>query len=105
MLARFLRTVWPCLVLLLGCWSLGCRGIATDPDPRGPPDGNSTPADSGSQGPVCRATELLETHCGDGIDNDCNALTDCQDPACDHQACSSVSGFECAGGACIRAGD
>ncbi|PNH11957.1 Autolysin [Tetrabaena socialis] len=31
---------------------------------------------------LCRFTELVETNCEDTIDNDCNGLTDAEDPAC-----------------------
>eukprot|EP00798_Chlamydomonas_sp_ICE-L_P024728 gene24727-10364_t len=31
---------------------------------------------------LCRYTETVETNCFDGLDNDCNGLTDSEDPAC-----------------------
>lgn len=31
---------------------------------------------------ICRYTELVETNCSDGLDNDCNGLADSRDPAC-----------------------
>eukprot|EP00798_Chlamydomonas_sp_ICE-L_P014165 gene14165-20133_t len=31
---------------------------------------------------LCRYTETVETNCFDGLDNDCNGLTDDEDPAC-----------------------
>lgn len=31
---------------------------------------------------VCRYNETVEATCNDGVDNDCNGLVDCYDPAC-----------------------
>ncbi len=31
---------------------------------------------------LCRYTSSTEDNCVDGLDNDCNGLTDAQDPAC-----------------------
>ena len=43
-----------------------------------------------------------ETDCTNGIDDDLNGLTDCADPACDGQTCST--GATCTMGYCPPAG-
>ncbi|HYQ70317.1 MAG TPA: hypothetical protein VET88_00160, partial [Gammaproteobacteria bacterium] len=41
--------------------------------------------------PVCVVTETPETSCADGVDNDCNGLTDCADSSCSADpACQQV---------------
>lgn len=57
-------------------------------------DGSTNPfGEAGAEGgvvPGCKATGA--ERCGDGIDNDCNGLVDCQDSACRRQgfACQDV---------------
>lgn len=48
--------------------------------------------------------ENPETTCGDGIDNDCNGLTDCADPNCIGRACAA-NGNICQGSQCICGGN
>jgi hypothetical protein len=55
---------------------------------------------SGNGGPV----ELEEASCADNADNDCDALTDCEDPSCNGQGCGS-SGMACTHGACLCSGN
>jgi hypothetical protein len=45
---------------------------------------------TGCDGGVCR-----ETDCADGIDNDGNGLTDCDDPNCPGRACAGDAGSVC----------
>src|SRR5690242_2660516 len=45
-------------------------------------DGSNDLGDRGGDGQVCAAHEI----CGNQIDDDCNGLTDCQDPSCRTQA-------------------
>jgi hypothetical protein len=39
---------------------------------------------------VCAGTEARETTCGDGKDNDCDGLIDCQDPDCLGKVCDGT---------------
>lgn len=47
-----------------------------------------------------------ETNCADGVDDDCDQLTDCADPDCEAQGCDDLNpcttGNTCAGGSCNR---
>jgi hypothetical protein len=43
--------------------------------------GGDTRTEGGPQ-PACVRTESTETHCGDGIDNDCDGRVDCEDNDC-----------------------
>ncbi len=43
--------------------------------------------------------EVSETLCSDGKDNDCDGLTDCDDPTCDTQLCA-LNGLRCSSGTC-----
>jgi hypothetical protein len=67
---------------------------ATLPDTSPPPhedagqDAPSPGSDAGPKDSGADACEPIETNCLDGIDNNCNGLTDCADPAC-------TAGFEC----------
>ena len=58
------------------------------------------------------ASASFETSCTDGLDNDCNGLTDCADPACSESpACAActlgqpgaacTSGSQCCSGKCV----
>ncbi len=38
--------------------------------------------------------------CGDGIDHDCDGLTDCDDPDCEEEPCA-IHGMVCRGGECV----
>jgi hypothetical protein len=38
--------------------------------------------------------QAVETYCNDGLDNDCDGLTDCADPSCDKLACD-LNGKTC----------
>jgi hypothetical protein len=50
---------------------------------------------------VCAGTvENTNALCSDGIDNDCNGLTDCADPGCASLRCSTAAGFFCVGTTC-----
>jgi len=83
-----------------------CNGLVDCADPQCQPVGNNrgavcdlvghTCSVNGAPGPstctVCSgnggAPEVRETSCGDGFDNNCNGLVDCQDPDCGGLACS-----------------
>jgi hypothetical protein len=49
---------------------------------------------------TCVLQESTETHCSDGIDNDCNGFADCLDPACAGQSCGG--GLTCMAGGCMQ---
>ena len=56
-------------------------------------------------GLVCRGGQCVpavETNCMNGVDDDHNGLTDCQDPACDGKACDT-NGGTCKGAVCVAA--
>ena len=55
-------------------------------------------APSGSGSGSCTATETNETSCTDGLDNDCDGLTDSNDPDCG-------GGSVPTGGSCISDSD
>ena len=79
----------------------GASGVDAGGFDAGRPDAGATgPRDAGS----CTPTATSETSCGDGIDDDCNGLTDCADPACAGQSCGGAgtcsTGGTCNGGAC-----
>jgi hypothetical protein len=47
-------------------------------------------------GTRCVSSECHEWNCGDGVDNDGNGLTDCEDPYCAGRSCSmSDAGLNC----------
>ncbi len=49
--------------------------------------------------------QVMETNCSDGLDNDCNGLTDCQEAACLGLACGA-NGKTCgAAGTCLCTGN
>lgn len=55
--------------------------------------------------PSCVPTEMTETSCNDGIDNDCNGLVDADDSSCLTETCweagvSCSSGADCCSGKC-----
>jgi hypothetical protein len=50
--------------------------------------GHACAAGTGCDGGVCR-----ETNCADGIDNDGNGLTDCDDPNCPGRPCAGDGGI------------
>jgi hypothetical protein len=52
--------------------------------------GHACAAGTGCDGGVCR-----ETNCADGIDNDGNGLTDCDDPNCPGRPCAGDAGSVC----------
>lgn len=63
---------------------LGACGLFIDPDEL--VGGNAVVADGGSVvGPNCKPTG--PEVCDDGIDNDCNGVADCADPACGEYTC------------------
>ncbi|MCI0569264.1 MAG: hypothetical protein L0Y66_00780 [Myxococcaceae bacterium] len=51
-----------------------------------------------------RVPEVEEATCLDGADNDCDGLTDCEDPACAGLACG-LGGKTCVGGTCTCSGN
>jgi hypothetical protein len=78
------------LLALTGCANIsGLDGITVDRDAGSTADGGSGGDSGGPRDavadvpadvqPVCLASE---TDCTDGIDNDCNGKTDCQEPSC-----------------------
>jgi hypothetical protein len=50
--------------------------------------------------------QAIETKCADGLDNDCDELTDCADPSCANQSCGA-NGRTCQadGGTCTCSGN
>ncbi len=69
-------------------------------------DSNCAGSSCGAGGKVCvagacvctvdgGAVEVAETTCGDGLDNDCDGLVDCDDSDCLGQQCLGTSGFSC----------
>ncbi len=88
-----------------------CNGLVDCADPQCQPVGNAlggvcdlvghTCSVNGAPGPSACTTcsgnggtaETTEASCGDGKDNDCNGLVDCQDAACAGQPCAL--GFTC----------
>ncbi len=88
-----------------------CNGLIDCADPQCQPVGNALGQVCDSKGNTCSVAgatgtstcttcsgngatpEAKETSCGDGIDNDCNGLVDCQDPNCASQPCAV--GFVC----------
>ena len=42
---------------------------------------------------ACAAVEI----CDNGVDDTCDNLVDCEDPACGGKACNAVAGFQCGG--------
>ena len=53
---------------------------------------------------VCTPTPGPETICNDGIDNDCNNLTDCADSACDGKQCGATAASVCQNKTCVNLG-
>jgi hypothetical protein len=50
--------------------------------------------------------QAVESYCNDGLDNDCNGLTDCADPSCNNQTCAT-NGKVCSAdaGTCVCGGN
>ena len=64
----------------------------TDGGGDGRDGGGDAPNDSGKEvGPPCTPTNGGVEACDDGLDNDCNGATDCQDPACNAFACEPAT--------------
>ncbi|MEZ4273056.1 MAG: hypothetical protein R3C68_16975 [Myxococcota bacterium] len=71
-------------------------GLATcgDGECMGDEDCQSCATDCGECA-TCSSTEAFETSCGDGEDNDCDGLIDCDDTDCGEcGTCSSTEAFE-----------
>ena len=67
-----------------------------DAGPLDAPPQDAPGRDAGRDAVVCA---LTETSCTNHIDDDCNGLSDCADPACTHDtACAACTGVAC--GAC-----
>jgi hypothetical protein len=76
------------LLLVLAPGGCSLAGLDEPLDASAPTDGSS-PSDGGKpSGDACKATE----DCGNGVDDDCNGKTDCEDPAC------QKAGFACTAG-------
>jgi hypothetical protein len=90
------------VVAMLVVCAAGCQCARLDPalqfrcDPRTGadcPDAGTEDAgaeDAGTDGGCPKGDEA--GLCADGVDNDCNGLTDCADPACIGEVCRSSSG-------------
>jgi len=78
---------------LLDCADSNCSGLVCGPNGRTCVGAGC--ACSGNGG----LAQTTETICGDGHDNDCNGLTDCADPNCNHQPCSAT-GKTCVSSVC-----
>lgn len=67
-------------------------------------NGGGDPSDGG--GTDASSCTLRETACGDGLDNDCDTLTDCADPDCAGMGCNDrdpcTTGETCGAGLCRR---
>ena len=50
----------------------------------------------------CKKNEVVEVSCGNGVDNDCDGLTDCEDTDCDNKQCGSKQCKPGASGGCKR---
>ncbi len=104
-------TTWICLPLLaaLGCTAgrVGQRDLdagggrdAGDRRDGGTRDGDTVGRDSGApDGGTDAGPSDVETICSDGIDNDGDLITDCDDPDCDGRICN-VDGLLCGNGTC-----
>lgn len=94
--------------------SLPDRGTVPDggalPDGGTPPDGGIVDADGDGSplGVDCDDTDPRRTpgkpeRCAGGIDDDCDTLTDCEDPSCLNQLCGRLDGgAECQGTQCVE---
>jgi hypothetical protein len=60
--------------------------------------GSGTTGGGGTGG--CTSSEVTEQSCGDGIDNDCNGMTDCADSSHCETASCGLHGLKCKNGAC-----
>ena len=76
-------------------------------------DGTCDPGEDQCNCPEdCGAPPTTETNCADGVDEDCDVLTDCDDDDCDDDpACTCLSkgdactdDSECCSGSCVPAG-
>jgi hypothetical protein len=88
----------------------GTDAGATDAKDAGEPDAGPQCSPTCINGNVCQGdtcacviaggtAQITETLCGDRKDNDCNGLTDCDDPSCAGSSCGS-SGLTCEGTSC-----
>jgi hypothetical protein len=74
-----------------------CVLTCTALPPRKCPEGSSCDYASGKCRPPCLAgKQPTEVSCENGVDDDCNGLSDCADPVCEGRACGNACG--CDGG-------
>lgn len=90
------------------CGGIDCAEQVCDPETRSCVDcisdaqcgGSSFTCDTATHTCQCAVTELPEESCGDGVDNSCNRLTDCEDPSCSGRTCEGNG--RCQEGACCQ---
>lgn len=79
----------------------GAESLCTPPV--GAPDAGTGP-DAGDAGDAgCVPTSATEQVCFGGIDEDCDGMSDCGDPDCEDQLCSTGGAFACSAGGCVCA--
>jgi hypothetical protein len=65
----------------------------------GAPGGTSYDCPKCCERSCCNPSEIPESTCSDGADNDCDNRVDCADADCDGQYCAFMR--TCSGGACV----
>ncbi len=80
---------------LVDCEETSCQPVGNNYGAICSPTGLTCSVDLPAAASTCKvcngngsSPEVHETTCGDGIDNDCNGLTDCQDPNCAGSTCA-----------------
>jgi len=83
---------------LVDCADDACEGQVCDTE-----TGLQCSSGANSTCSVCPGGEVVESSCGDGEDNDCDADADCADPDCDGAPCGA-DGLSCVEGECTCSG-